>query len=595
MSKNRTVRAKGVLGRDSPQKREMWAGFVRARRKGAAGRPLHRYITLACLQYRRSQENCLDSNTLRRRVSCCLHYPVRNVKFPLKAGLELEVTGKPTEGRWLPSVLGYCLALGLLTSSAPASANGRFPRAEGVVENPGNSSELTLAATYGLLHTDDRGKNWYYVCESEFSGQDKFSGDPLLAAPNESDLFVYAQPTLNVSRDHACTWSSVLGGADASVIDFTVSHGNPNRILALLYSNAADSVFSISESTDNGASFQPLGPALPLASRLTIDVAPSDRNRIYVSGQDTSGNGAVLVSQDHGTSWSTYSLATTDPPYIAGIHPSDPNKLFVRTDVWQYGAVGPNGEIERSANDALYYSSDGGKTWTEVLRQRSKILGFAWSPDGSRVLAGYGDPGGDNGVGTPYVNPQANGLYVSPIDSFVFSKLVSQSVTGLRWTSTGIYACASDSEVGYALGFAGSTDVLGTSGFAPLLRLRDVRGPSPSCSNAQGICSSVWLWTCATFGASCATGGAPTATGGAGGTSLGGASGGASGSTSSGSTSKSAACEISGPSRTSALTSGFFVVFIVVALLGLFFRRRRRRHYRKPGLRIIVMGRPRPP
>jgi hypothetical protein len=44
------------------------------------------------------------------------------------------------------------LALGLLTS-APASANGRFPRAEGVAENPDNPSELTLAATYGLLHT----------------------------------------------------------------------------------------------------------------------------------------------------------------------------------------------------------------------------------------------------------------------------------------------------------------------------------------------------------------------------------------------------------------------------------------------------------
>ena len=503
---------------------------------------------------------------------------MRDIKHPtavhtMKHALSTSPTAVRRVWCW-PSVLGYCLALGLLTSAVPASANGRFPRAEGVVENPGNSSELTLAGTYGLLHTDDRGKNWYFICESEFSKQDNYSGDPLLAALDESNLFVYAQPTLNVSRDHACTWSSVLGGADASVIDFTVSRGTPNRILALLYSNAADSVFSISESIDNGASFQPLGPALPLASRLTLDVAPSDGNRIYVSGQDASGNAAVLVSQDHGTSWSKYSLPTTDPPYIAGVHPSDPNKLFVRTDVWQYGAVGPNGAIERSANDALYYSADGGKTWTEVLRQPSKLLGFAWSPDGSRVLAGYGDPGGDNGIGTPYVNPQASGLYVSPIDSFAFSKLVSQSVTGLRWTSTGIYACASDSEVGYALGFAESTDVLGTSGFAPLLRLRDVRGPSPSCSNAQKICGSVWPGTCATFGASCGAGGTPTATGGAGGMSgVGGASGGAAGSSRSGPISKSAACQISGASRASALASGL----VVAALLGPFFRRRRRR------------------
>jgi photosystem II stability/assembly factor-like uncharacterized protein len=474
-----------------------------------------------------------------------------------------------------PPVLGYCLALGLLTSAASARANGRFPRAEGVVENPGNSSELTLAATYGLLQTADRGKNWYYVCESEFSGQDNFSGDPLLAALDESNLFVYAQPTLSVSRDHGCTWSSVLGGADASVIDFTVSRGTPNRILALLYSNTTDSVFSISESTDNGASFQRLAPSLPLASRLTIDVAPSDRNRIYVSGQDASGNGAILVSQDHGMSWSTYSLPTSDPPYIAGVHPSDPDKLFVRTDVWRYGAVGQNGEIERSANDALYYSSDGGKTWTEVLREQSKMLGFAWSPDGSRVLAGYGNPGGDNGINTPYVNPQANGLYVSPIDTFAFSKAGSQSVTGLRWTSTGIYVCASETEVGYSLGFAESTDALGSGGLVPLLRLRDVRGPNTSCSDVQRTCSSVWQSACVTFGASCGSGGTPTVTGGAGGT-----PGGASGSSSPGLSSKSAACQILGASRASALTRGGFVV----ALLGLFLRRCRRRR-KAPGAR----------
>jgi hypothetical protein len=497
----------------------------------------------------------------------------RSSRRPSRFSWSRESPTAIREVRGRHSVLGSCLALGLLTS-APASANGRFPRAEGVAENPDNPSELTLAATYGLLHTDDRGKNWYYVCESEFSRQDNFTGDPLLAAVDADYLFVYAQPSLNLSRDHACTWSTVLGGSDATVMDFTFSRGTPNTILALLYSNTADSVFSISESTDNGVSFQPLGPALPLASRLTIDVAPSDSNRIYVSGQDASGNGVVLVSQDHGASWSKYSLPTGDAPYIAGIHPSDPNKLFVRTDVWQYGAVGQDGAAQQSANDALYYSSDGAKTWTEVLRQPSKILGFAWSPDGSRVLAGYGNPGGANGVYAPYVDPQASGLYVSPIDTFAFSKVVSQSVTGLRWTRTGIYVCASESEVGYALGFAASTDALGTGGLAPLLRLRDVRGPSPSCSEAQRTCGYLWQWTCTTFGASCGSGGASTVTGSAGGTSGGGdASGGVLGPSSSGPTGKSVDCRISSTGRGFSLARGL----VVVALMGFFLRRGRRR------------------
>jgi photosystem II stability/assembly factor-like uncharacterized protein len=383
-----------------------------------------------------------------------------------------------------------------------------------VVENPANPHELTLAATYGLLHTNDGGKNWYYVCESEFSEQANYSGDPLLAALDGNALFVNVQAGLNVSRDQACTWSPALSSANTSIIDVTWSRGTPNKLLALLWAYSHDSVFSITESLDDGNSFHTLSPSLPLSSPLTLDVAPSDFNRIYVSGLDTSGQGTVMVSEDHARTWSQYSLPSNDLPYIAGIHPSNPDQLFIRTDSWQ------NGTTQRTANDALYYSADGGKTWNEVLRQKAKLLGFAWSPDGSRVMAGYGTPYGDTsaaspvGTSTPVTDPQASGVYLSPVDAFSFSKVVSQSVTGLRWTDSGIYVCASESEVGYALGFAVSPEAIGTAGLSPLLRLRDVRGPSPTCSQAQATCGFAWQTACTTLGASCGDGGPADADGG---------------------------------------------------------------------------------
>src|SRR5262249_55433250 len=93
-----------------------------------------------------------------------------------------------------------------LLLSPSALANGRFPRAEKLIENPNNSNELEVAATYGLLKTDDR-KNWYYVCEMAFAFQAGFTGDPLFGIMSDEALLLGTDDTLALSRDRGCDWT----------------------------------------------------------------------------------------------------------------------------------------------------------------------------------------------------------------------------------------------------------------------------------------------------------------------------------------------------------------------------------------------------
>jgi hypothetical protein len=156
----------------------------------------------------------------------------------------------------------------------------------------------------------------------------------------------------------------------------------------------------LQKSTDNGATWNAIGARLPAYAVLTVEVDPTNPRHIYATGladaSDAPNTGLFLVSSDEGATWSKTVIPGTaafSAPYIAAVHPTDPRKIFVRTDAWK------NRELIETADDALLYSSDEGKTWKDVLHPGgpdpespgAKLLGFALSPDGSRAFAGYGD------------------------------------------------------------------------------------------------------------------------------------------------------------------------------------------------------------
>jgi photosystem II stability/assembly factor-like uncharacterized protein len=142
----------------------------------------------------------------------------------------------------------------LLGASKPLLANGRFPRAERLIESPTDSNKLYLAATYGLLFTTDRGCNWYHVCEAAFSFQTGYTGDPIFSLTGDGSLLVGTQARLSLSTDNGCDWKQTLvspASPTEAFFDFTVAASAAHPIIV------------------GSTSYQPSGPVNNCRSRPT--------------------------------------------------------------------------------------------------------------------------------------------------------------------------------------------------------------------------------------------------------------------------------------------------------------------------------------
>lgn len=390
-----------------------------------------------------------------------------------------------------------------LTPLGVAHANGRFPRAERLIEDPQDSSHLLLAATYGLLTTHDRGQSWFHVCEAAFAEPGQQT-DPVVALLPDGTLLTSIYSRLSRSADGGCDFEKRLAGDPSQAVpDFTIDKNG--AIIAVLVTTAnGTSTNQLQESLDGGQTFHPLGPVLPDSVRLvaTVDVAPSDPKRIYISGLGAGSVGVLLSSSDRGQTFTPLPLPTDaendEVPYIAAVHPSDPESLYVRTDIWQYDELSGIA----TAADALWLSVNGGEAFTEVIREGGKLFGFALSPDGNEVLVGYGDPVEGGGR---FTNAGALGVYRSPAAGGGFTKIYDGAVSCLSWTSEGVYACTAQAQTGRALGFAPASTLtaVGPLALEPLLSLLEVKGPlsCDKCSSSAG-CSEYWEATCTAWGRS---------------------------------------------------------------------------------------------
>ena len=408
---------------------------------------------------------------------------------------------KDSVRRWIAWI--GCVVV--LLFAAPLAANGRYPEAQKLIEDPRDANRLLLSGTYGLLESEDRGQNWYYLCELAFANE-LIEGDPLIELLPSGEILSGLIATLNRSGDCGCSWTTRLAQPEPEVLrDLTVEKAGDRAAIALIRDVGANpEVFSLHESKDAGLTWTKLADLPPdVEEAFTLDSAPSDASRIYVSALMKSGAGALLVSTNRGASWQTRNFAGADinnQAYIAAVDPANADVVFVRTNGW---------DDESFANDALFYTSDGGQTWTELIRRQGKLFGFALSPDRSIVLAGYGDPY----QAASFVNPEDLGLYKAAVGQTTFTKIWNAAVSCLSWTSRGVYACHAEGHpeftVDFSLGVAANADFTLTTPapFTPLLRHRDVRGPL-GCLG--GICDDTWSVptelgppVCDQFGAQC--------------------------------------------------------------------------------------------
>jgi photosystem II stability/assembly factor-like uncharacterized protein len=374
-----------------------------------------------------------------------------------------------------------------------ASGNGRFPRAERLIEHPSDPNQLVLAATYGLLVTKDRGQNWRFVCEASFAHDPAYMGDPLLDFVGDGSLLVGVQTSMSVSSDQGCDWAPTLREPDAFIVDHAVAKSNPSIVVAAVAVAGAGTVSNtLRESVDGGRTWTSFGTPLPAAALMSIDIDPQDPRRLYATSID-GGAGRFLRSVDHGATWTASSIPGTDwnaVPYIAAVLPTDSNRIFVRTDA--PGQVAETG-------DALLSTDDGGMTWREIHRSRARLLGFALSPDASRMLVGYGDPG----PGAATTLPGPFGVFESSTTQFSFERVFGGPVNCIGWTASGIYLCSNETRNGFELAFARDSDLHADGGcFEPILHRDAVRGPLSCASGTSGAaCEADWPMSCARLGA----------------------------------------------------------------------------------------------
>jgi photosystem II stability/assembly factor-like uncharacterized protein len=354
--------------------------------------------------------------------------------------------------------------LGLFYPANAAFANGRFPSAGHVEVDPADPAHVVLRATYGLVVTRDGGSKWHWICESAMS----FSGiwDPPIGITAGGSVLVGLADGLSVSTPDGCNFSRASALEGKLVTDLAVDKTNPARAVVLT-SVPLGATFDtrLYSTEDGGASFVQVGNVFPENLRgLTVDLAPSDPNVIYVSGVLTGPVplGVVLHSSDGGISYAMSLMPGSDEdraPFIGAVDPQNASRVYVRYD----GLPGQ-----------LLVSEDAGTTWQTIFSGEGSLLGFALSPDGQTLVVGG----------------EKDGVWRSPAPNWAFEKTSTLHARCLRWAEAGIYACTEQVLEGFSVGFS----VTNGSTFGPLSKLSDLCGPvdCPASSVTASTCTPQW-------------------------------------------------------------------------------------------------------
>jgi hypothetical protein len=392
------------------------------------------------------------------------------------------------------------LTLGICFAPSAALANGRYPLSQQLLVDPSDPAHLFLRSTYGVLVTPDAGTTWSWLCESGI-GYDP-GEDPMMAILGDGSVLAGASTGLFVTRDRGCSWPKDATIGERFVRDLA-PESDGVRVLGVTVLVEEDGHYETAlwRSPDHAATWTALErmttkSVLPF----TLDPAPSDSRRIYVTGAvlaDTNdagaassgdGPGALFRSKDGGATWEERPIPGTSrqsAPYIAKVHPTDPDTVYVRVR-GDWDGTGP-------VESWLLYSNDAGDTWRELFRAKADMLGFAIAPDGS-VLVGMGDT---RDVLRP-VDTSVLGIYRGAPPSFTFARPFEGQVGCLTYSGRSLYVCGSEERDGFELGV--STDDGAT--IASVFHYGTVEGPleCPAGSPPTIECTSQWGFSCRGLG-----------------------------------------------------------------------------------------------
>lgn len=248
-----------------------------------------------------------------------------------------------------------------------AAANGRPPQSVKLRFRPGNSQDMLLGVTFGLMVSHDDAATWRWICESAVGFEGTF--DPDYEYSSSGAIFATTFDGLRFTRD-GCVWSAVPSPLDTWLVT-QVAIGPDGT----LFAGAADPVrgSGVFRSTDDGASWQPTGDMNQTFDWYeTLEVAPSDPQRVYTTGYRLSAGSPrtrlLFRSLNAGGTWEA--LPTTafvgtefSDLRIMAVDPVDPEVVYVKMT---FTSKGLQDTLYRTANWSRPVAM-GGPTWAQVL------------------------------------------------------------------------------------------------------------------------------------------------------------------------------------------------------------------------------------
>lgn len=386
-----------------------------------------------------------------------------------------------------------------------ARANGRPPVTNGIYFRPGDPHSLYIASTFGLLVSHDDGCTMHWICEVDLGYGGKW--DPAYAIAGDGTIFATTFTGLRISRDGGCSfatataelppgdpgrianrWIDALAlGPDGAIWVGTSDTGVPNDVFV---------------STDGGVTFSSRGMLSPTIFWKSIKIAPSDAQRVYVTGYELAGVAPdagtlppaphALRTDDAGAHWTELSLTgvtygLTPIVLVLAVDPRDAGIIYLVSR----GANPPSG-------DRMYRSADGGATFAEVLATADPVHDVVVL-DAQTVR-----------VATQTVAGQGGASYVSADAGQKFTRLSS----GPRLACLGkapdgsLYGCAANWEPDY---MAVTQSLDGGTTFRRVWRFAELAGPlaCPDGTAERDVCDrSQWQTVQAQFAATGPTCGA---------------------------------------------------------------------------------------
>ena len=169
---------------------------------------------------------------------------------------------------------------------------------------------------------------------------------------------------------------AVMGGR---IDDFAVVESDPN----IVYVGTASG--GVWKTTNNGTTWEPVFDKEAVSTIGDVAIAPSDPSVVWVgtgepnNRQSSSWGDGVYKSLDAGKTWKRMGLGATHHIARIVIHPKNPDVVYVAAQGHLWGANPDRG---------VYKSSDGGKTWSQVLKinDDTGVTDIAMDPQSPDIL-----------------------------------------------------------------------------------------------------------------------------------------------------------------------------------------------------------------